>query len=337
MENNSAFDVVQDVVVPEVDPSPKIITEYENPIKEIDSDEEDDDEEEDDETDVSSDSSVSEDNISSDSSVSEDNISSDTDVSEDDDDDDEPKIIRKPIERIPQDSILVKTRECFCIDEYGNMHYKYNLTLRPADENHDKEYYVDKYGTEVKIVREEIKETVTRVDWKIINLINLLRQMMIDIGDDGTDDPVPLDDYNTVPTSVFLKIVEYCEYYKENSDIIEKLETGFYENKNDENDENGNGPYFKIKNTTTWDIEGFDAKFLNYGAKVDVENPFNYYIYIAANFLEIKPLVRLMGQYFAATMDGLTPEQIRKRHTLEDNVPEERKKEIIDSIVWTDS
>lgn len=94
------------------------------------------------------------------------------------------------------------------------------------------------------------------------------------------------------------KVLEYCEYHKD--DVAPASE--------DESD--------RIKRTT--DISEWDQKFL----AVDQEMLFE--IILAANYLDIRPLLDIGCKTVANMIKGKTPEEIRRTFNIQnDFTPEE--------------
>ncbi|KAH9977375.1 ubiquitin-protein ligase [Lactifluus volemus] len=111
--------------------------------------------------------------------------------------------------------------------------------------------------------------------------------------DSGSDQPVPLPN---ISSSVLKKVLEYCEHYRGVQPATTDPEA---------------------QNFTT-NLNEWDKKFM----AVDQEMLFE--IILAANYLDIKPLIDVGCKTVANMIKGKTPEEIRKLFNIINNVtPEE--------------
>ncbi|KAI9139379.1 SCF ubiquitin ligase complex subunit Skp1 [Paraphysoderma sedebokerense] len=125
----------------------------------------------------------------------------------------------------------------------------------------------------------------------------LLKNMLEDVGDDDNDSsPIPVPN---VTGRVLRKVIEYCTHHK--NDPMPTAE-----------DENSD------EKKRSDDIEDWDADFIN------VEQELLFEIILAANYLDIKPLLDLGCKTVANMIKGKTPEEIRKTFNIVcDFTPEE--------------
>lgn len=127
-----------------------------------------------------------------------------------------------------------------------------------------------------------------------ISISSTIQNMINDFGEDSNV-PIPL---NNVDSKTLEKIVEYCEHYG----TLPKKDT------NDVKEER--------REMTEWDKQFvvMDQKFL-----------FN--LILAANYLDIKPLLDLTCKQVANMIKGKTPEEIRVTFNIKnDFTPEEEEK-----------
>lgn len=116
---------------------------------------------------------------------------------------------------------------------------------------------------------------------------------------DGGDGVVPLPE---VSTEVLKKVVEYCEYHVGDSE------------KDSEED---------AKTKKEW-----DTKFC------DVEQETLFAIILAANYLDIKPLLDITCKTVANMIKGKTPEEIRKTFNIENDFTPEEEAQIRKENEW---
>ncbi|KAK9765253.1 hypothetical protein K7432_006566 [Basidiobolus ranarum] len=131
------------------------------------------------------------------------------------------------------------------------------------------------------------------VERKVIEKSVLIKMMLEDVGESDTAIPLP-----NVSGPILSKVVEYCAHHKE--DPVE-------------NDDD-------TKPKTSDDIEEWDYEF----CKVDQGTLFE--LILAANYLDIKPLLDLTCKTVANMIKGKTPEEIRKTFNIvNDFTPEEEE------------
>ncbi|KAI9034161.1 Skp1 family, dimerization domain-containing protein [Hyaloraphidium curvatum] len=132
----------------------------------------------------------------------------------------------------------------------------------------------------------------------------LLKNMLEDVGE--SDAPIPLPN---VSGSILKKVIEYCEHHK--GDPLPTAE--------DDNDDT---------RKRSDDIEEWDADF------VKVENDQLFELILAANYMDIKPLLDLGCKTVANMIKGKTPEQIREMFNIENDFTPEEEEQIRRENEW---
>ncbi|KAI0028162.1 Skp1 family, dimerization domain-containing protein [Vararia minispora EC-137] len=144
------------------------------------------------------------------------------------------------------------------------------------------------------------------VDKDVAERSVLIKNMLEDVGE--SDQPIPLPN---VSSSVMRKVLQYCEHHRG-----EKLPTT--EEYQDEN----------RKRTT--DISEWDQKFIS----VDQEMLFE--IILAANYLDIKPLLDVGCKTVANMIKGKSPEEIRKLFNIVNDFTPEEEAQIRKENEWAE-
>jgi len=138
-------------------------------------------------------------------------------------------------------------------------------------------------------------ETSFEVEREIAEMSVTIRNMLEDIPETDTAIPLP-----NVTGKIMQKVIEYCRYHKEHPS------QGGDENRKDDK--------------RTDDIIPWDVEF----CKVDQATLFE--LILAANYLDIKPLLDLTCKTVANMIKGKTPEEIRKTFNIKnDFTPEEEE------------
>ena len=169
-------------------------------------------------------------------------------------------------------------------------------------------------GTSEEVAKGEVEKMVTltcrdgeefRVPLKVAQKSMTIKTMLEDLPEDDDDDePIPLPKINA---AVLRKIVEYCEFHKDDEPQAEDDE-------------------MKEKNT---DIpEPWDQEFL----KVDQCTLFE--LILAANYLDIKPLLDTACKCVANMIKGKTPEEIRKTFNIKNDFTPEEEEQIRKENEW---
>ena len=142
-------------------------------------------------------------------------------------------------------------------------------------------------------------------DFKIIVKVAQMSETVKNlIQDTGIDAPIPLPN---VTGKILTKVVEYCQYHTEHP-------TTTTEEKKDEK--------------RTDDIIPWDQEF----CKVDQATLFE--LILAANYLDIKPLLDLTCKTVANMIKGKTPEEIRKTFNIKNDFTPEEEEQVRKENEW---
>ena len=131
-------------------------------------------------------------------------------------------------------------------------------------------------------------------------------QLVKGIIEDYPDDAeVPL---NNVKSNILKKINEYLEHYQDSDpkEIERPLASQNYQDC----------------------VEPWDYEFIN----VDLDLIFE--IILAANYMDIKPLLELASSKIASIIKGKTPEEIRKTFNIQNDFTPEEEQQIRDENQW---
>jgi len=119
------------------------------------------------------------------------------------------------------------------------------------------------------------------------------------------ENPIPLPN---VTGKILQKVVEYCKYHNEHPDTPSDSE------KKDEK--------------RTDDIIPWDKEFC------DVDQATLFELILAANYLDIKPLLDLTCKTVANMIKGKTPEEIRKTFNIKNDFTPEEEEQIRKENEW---
>jgi S-phase kinase-associated protein 1 len=131
-------------------------------------------------------------------------------------------------------------------------------------------------------------------------------QLIKGIIDDYPDDPeVPL---HNVKSHILQKIIAYLEYYKdtEPKEIEKPLPS----------------------NNFNECVEAWDYQF------IDLELDLIFEIILAANYMDIKPLMELASSKVASIIKGKSPEEIRKTFNIQNDFTPEEEAQIREENQW---
>jgi len=152
-------------------------------------------------------------------------------------------------------------------------------------------------GTVVLVSKEGDKFPVPK---PVANMSGLAKDTIDDDDDDDEEQEVPLPN---VKAEVLRKVIEYCEHYlKEKMTDIEK----------------------PLKSNNMSDVvQEWYANFVD-----SEEHEMLFELILAANYMDIKPLLELASAAVAAMMKGKTPEEIRIAFKIKegDFTPEEENR-----------
>jgi|EP00029_Vermamoeba_vermiformis_P006309 S-phase kinase-associated protein 1 len=153
----------------------------------------------------------------------------------------------------------------------------------------------------VKLESSDKKEFVVPVE--VASQSVTIKNMLEDLGSDN-DAPIPLPN---VSAKILEKVITYCKYHHEHP-------TPQSEEKKDEK--------------RTDDIIPWDREF----CQVDQATLFE--LILAANFLDIKPLLDLTCKTVANMIKGKTPEEIRKTFNIKNDFTPEEEEQVRKENEW---
>nr|CCG34080.1 SCF ubiquitin ligase [uncultured eukaryote] len=142
------------------------------------------------------------------------------------------------------------------------------------------------------------------VDRGVAEMSVTIKNMLEDMEGVGSDTAIPLPN---VTGKILAKVIEYCKYHKANP-------TPVSEEKKDEK--------------RTDDIIPWDLEF----CKVDQATLFE--LILAANYLDIKPLLDLTCKTVANMIKGKTPEEIRKTFNIKNDFTPEEEEQVRKENEW---
>jgi S-phase kinase-associated protein 1 len=159
-------------------------------------------------------------------------------------------------------------------------------------------------STTIKLSSAENKEFEVEKDVIIRSV--LIKNMLEDVGDSEAAIPLP-----NVSGDILAKVIEYLKYHKDDPPEIEE---------EDEIDDNKPKP--------SDDIEPWDYDF----CKVELDTL--YHLILAANYLDIKPLLQLTCKTVANMIKGKKVEEIRKIFNIENDFTPEEEEQMRKENQW---
>jgi len=144
------------------------------------------------------------------------------------------------------------------------------------------------------------------VDLEVAKMSELVKSMIDDNTDDDeevTEIPLP-----NVKAQILKKVIEYCQHYKEEPmNEIEK----------------------PLKSSEMSEVvQKWYADFIN------VEQPILFELILAANFMDIKPLLDLTCATVASMIKGKTPEEIRRTFNITNDFSPEEEAQVREENKW---
>ena len=146
-------------------------------------------------------------------------------------------------------------------------------------------------------------EEVFEVSREIAELSSTISNIIVDVGE--IDSPIPL---GNVSAPILKKVIEYCKHYHETS------VAGTGEDKKDEKRSD--------------DISAWERDFCN------VDQPVLFELILAANYLDIKPLLDVTCKTVANMIKGKTPEEIRKTFNIKNDFTPEEEEQVRRENAW---
>merc|ERR1711964_55809 len=150
-------------------------------------------------------------------------------------------------------------------------------------------------GDEALLKLKSSQGEIFEIEPEVACMSTLIKNM----GDDsGTDEEIPLPN---VKTAILSKVIDYCKFHKdEPAEEIQKP--------------------LKSSNLAECGCREWDVEY------VDIEQEILFELILAANYLDIKPLLDLTCAKVASMIKGKTPEEIRKQFNIQnDFTPEEEE------------
>ncbi len=123
-----------------------------------------------------------------------------------------------------------------------------------------------------------------RVEVEVAKMSETIKNL---IEDAGTSSAIPLPN---ITGQILAKVVEYCKFHKDHPTVVT------------EDDKN-----------RTDNIIGWDLDFCN------IDQPCLFELILAANYLDIKPLLDLTCKTVANMIKGKTPEEIRRTFNIKND------------------
>jgi len=156
----------------------------------------------------------------------------------------------------------------------------------------------------VNVKLQSSDEQEFEVEKSLAEMSITIKNMLEDMGPELGEAPIPLPN---VTGKILTKVIEYCKYHLEHP-------TPISEEKKDEK--------------RTDDIIPWDQEF----CKVDQATLFE--LILAANYLDIKPLLDLTCKTVANMIKGKTPEEIRKTFNIKNDFTPEEEEQVRKENEW---
>jgi S-phase kinase-associated protein 1 len=156
---------------------------------------------------------------------------------------------------------------------------------------------------EIKLLSSD--QQLITVDKEVAQRSILIKNMLEDCGDVSEPIPIP-----NVTENVLAKVIEWCEAHKTDAPATQ----------DDDSDSR--------KRST--DIDEWDQRFM----QVDQELLFE--IILAANYLDIKPLLDVGCKTVANMIKGKSPEEIRKTFNIQNDFSPEEEEQIRRENEWAE-
>ena len=145
------------------------------------------------------------------------------------------------------------------------------------------------------------EQQVFTVDREIAEMSGTIKNILEDCP--VLEAPIPL------PTSakILEKVIEYCIYHRDNPETVEEKPEDQYRTDN---------------------ISDWDKKFCS------VDQPVLFELIIAANFLDIKPLLDVTCKTVANMIKGKTPQEIRDTFGIKNDFTPEEEEQVRKENLW---
>jgi len=175
-------------------------------------------------------------------------------------------------------------------------------------------------------------EQIIDVDVEIVNMFNVLKTMLLDLGGDVDETPIPVQ----VDLKILQQVIAWCVHHK-NDPIDKQSSSGSSSDEEDDDDDeemDHNRQEYKRDKKYDIDLDPWDDTFLK---ELDPENEDAVFpLILAANYLDVSKLLDTCCSYVAGILRGRTPQWIRKRFKLKCDFTEEQKAKIREELSWYD-
>ncbi|KAJ1652193.1 hypothetical protein GGF42_003173 [Coemansia sp. RSA 2424] len=158
---------------------------------------------------------------------------------------------------------------------------------------------------------------VIGVERDIIEQSGTIRNILSDVG--STDKPIPIPN---VSGPILTKIIDYCRHHRNDPTRRHARESNALE----ESDSSDAAIQRAIEQ-----MDEFDHQF----CRVDQGTLFD--IILAANFLDIQPLLDLAGYTVANMMKGKSVEEIRSTFNIKNDFTAEEEEEVLKENAWCEN
>eukprot|EP01088_Endostelium_zonatum_P001203 TRINITY_DN114_c0_g1_i1.p1 TRINITY_DN114_c0_g1~~TRINITY_DN114_c0_g1_i1.p1 ORF type:complete len:183 (+),score=54.30 TRINITY_DN114_c0_g1_i1:32-550(+) len=148
---------------------------------------------------------------------------------------------------------------------------------------------------------------IFEVPKRIAEMSITVKHMMDDIDTSSEEVPIPVPNVNG---KILEKVIEYCKYHDENPDPPEE--------KKDE----------RIRTAEEKDFLPWDKEYLK------IDKPTLYQLILAANYLDIKPLLDVTCKSIAWMIKGKTPQEIRKEFDIKNDFTPEEEEQVRKDNQW---
>ena len=145
---------------------------------------------------------------------------------------------------------------------------------------------------------------IFKVDAEVAAMSSFIKGMI-----DGGFDPAEEMTISNVKSGTLAKIIEFCKYHKDSpvAEIARPL---------------------KSKNLKECGVSDWDANF------VEIEQDFLFELVLAANYMDIKPLLDLTCAKLASMIKDKSPEEIRKQFNIVNDFTPEEEAQVREENKW---
>ncbi|KAJ2657325.1 hypothetical protein IWW48_004569 [Coemansia sp. RSA 1200] len=172
----------------------------------------------------------------------------------------------------------------------------------------------------IKLVSAE--GAILEVEHEVIEQSGTIRNILGDVG--VTDEPIPLP---TISGSVLTLVINYCRHHKDDLSRRQPRETvGGTAGSEDDNDSTEASIQRAISQ-----MDDFDHDFV----RVDQGTLFD--LILAANFLDIPPLVDLVGYTVANMIKGKSVDEIRRTFDVKNDFTPDEEESVRAANAWCES